>query len=86
MDSVLSGDALLGRAGCSRGSPPNTNRRSAQRRTAEILEKRGFLESKMGAFAMSESRERRVCDFIASMTDRYALKLYQSIFEPRSLV
>jgi dGTPase len=33
-----------------------------------------------------ESRERIVCDFIASMTDRYALALYQKIFFPEPIV
>ncbi|MEW5908810.1 MAG: deoxyguanosinetriphosphate triphosphohydrolase [Thermodesulfobacteriota bacterium] len=34
----------------------------------------------------SRHRERIVCDFIASMTDRYALHLYQKIFFPDSIV
>jgi len=50
------------------------------------MEHKEFLERKMGSFAISSSLERRVCDFIASMTDRYALKLYREIFEPKSLV
>ncbi|MCF6290586.1 MAG: deoxyguanosinetriphosphate triphosphohydrolase [Desulfobacterales bacterium] len=50
------------------------------------LENAPFLEKKMGGFARSSSRERRIGDFIASMTDRYALSLYRQIFEPRSLV
>lgn len=50
------------------------------------LEHREFLEQRMGNFAPSSSPERRVGDFIASMTDRYAFKLYREIFEPRSLV
>lgn len=49
-------------------------------------EHKEFLERRMGSFAISSSLERRVCDFIASMTDRYALKLYREIFEPKSLV
>jgi len=32
------------------------------------------------------SRERQVCDFIASMTDRYAMNLYTSIFFPSPFV
>ncbi len=31
-------------------------------------------------------RDRVVCDFVASMTDRYALDLYTSIFFPSPLV
>ena len=50
------------------------------------MENQGFLEQRMGSFAQSFSIERRVCDFIASMTDRYAIMLYREIFEPRSLV
>ncbi|MCK4604534.1 MAG: hypothetical protein KAU41_07540, partial [Deltaproteobacteria bacterium] len=30
--------------------------------------------------------ERRVCDFIAGMTDRYAQNLYSRIFIPSSVV
>jgi dGTPase len=40
------------------------------------------LEKELGEFARSASPERRVCDFIASMTDRYAQNLYQQIFLP----
>ncbi len=43
------------------------------------------LEVTMGDFAESSSYERRVGDFLASMTDRYALHLYQRLFEPKSL-
>jgi len=45
-----------------------------------------FLEEKMGSFAQSASIERRVCDFIASMTDRYAMMLYREILEPSSVM
>jgi dGTPase len=34
----------------------------------------------------SQTKERCVCDFIASMTDRYALELYEKIFFPSPLV
>jgi dGTPase len=34
----------------------------------------------------SQTEERCVCDFIASMTDRYALELYEKIFFPSPLV
>lgn len=50
------------------------------------MENKDFLQQRMGRFAQSLSQERRVCDFIASMTDRYAIMLYREIFEPRSLV
>ncbi|MGA1868814.1 MAG: deoxyguanosinetriphosphate triphosphohydrolase [bacterium] len=38
------------------------------------------IESESGE---KESIERRVCDFIAGMTDTYALRLYQKIFYPQ---
>ena len=48
------------------------------------LQNRDFLEAKIGSFAESTSPERRVADFIASMTDRYAQDLYQRLFWPRT--
>lgn len=50
-----------------------------------LLANRDFLEKEIGSFAESTSPERRVCDFIASMTDRYAQNIYQRIFWPKSL-
>ena len=50
------------------------------------MENQDFLEEAMGGFAVSASTERRVGDFIASMTDRYAQNLYQRLFLPRPLV
>ncbi len=38
------------------------------------------LEQYIGGFAESISHERRVADFLASMTDRYAQDLYQRVF------
>ncbi len=49
------------------------------------LNNKDFLEREMGSFAESMSLERRVCDYIASMTDRYAQNMYQQIFWPRSI-
>jgi len=40
----------------------------------------------MGKFPPGTTRERKVCDFVASMTDRYALNLYEEIFFPTPLV
>jgi dGTPase len=40
----------------------------------------------MGSFPSETSVERRVCDFVASITDRYALNLYEEIFFPAPLV
>ncbi len=48
-------------------------------------ENKDFLETEIGSFAESFSLERRVCDFIASMTDRFAQNLYQRIYLPGSL-
>ena len=48
-----------------------------------LREHRDFLESEMGGFAASISPDRRVCDFIASMTDRYAQHMYHKIFLPK---
>ncbi|MEJ2032153.1 MAG: deoxyguanosinetriphosphate triphosphohydrolase [Deltaproteobacteria bacterium] len=53
---------------------------------AYCLEHRDFLEREMGSFAASFSAERRACDFIASMTDRYAQNMYQRLFLPTPLV
>jgi dGTPase len=50
-----------------------------------LLENRDFLEKEIGTFAESASPERRVVDFIASMTDRYAQNMYQRIFWPKAL-
>jgi dGTPase len=37
----------------------------------------------LGVFQAGSSRERQVCDYIAGMTDRYALDLYSRLFLPR---
>jgi len=44
---------------------------------------RDVLEREIGGFAASISIDRRVCDFIASMTDRYAQHMYHKIFLPK---
>ncbi len=51
-----------------------------------FMENREFLDGYMGSYAESTSRERRVGDFVASMTDRYALDMYQKIFWPKTRV
>jgi dGTPase len=44
---------------------------------------RGLADLQMAAGGRAhEPRKRRVCDFIASMTDRYAMNLYAGIFFP----
>jgi len=57
-----------------------------------FLENKGSLEKEMIRMEMSgcnkngQPPERTVCDFIASMTDRYAMSLYARIFFPSPLV
>ncbi len=51
-----------------------------------FMENQDFLDSYRGSYAESTSLERRVGDFIASMTDRYALDMYQKIFWPKTRV
>lgn len=43
----------------------------------------GLFEQEIGVPKAGISRERMVCDFIAGMTDRYALNLYKRIFLPK---
>lgn len=47
------------------------------------FENREIFERQINGFAASSSHARRVCDYIASMTDRFALNLYQQIFLPK---
>ena len=51
-----------------------------------FMENQEFLDSYMGSYAESTSLERRVGDFVASMTDRYAQDMYQKIFWPKTRV
>ena len=50
------------------------------------VEHKDFLEKEIGSFATSISLERRVCDYLASMTDRYAQHMYQRLFLSNPLV
>jgi dGTPase len=43
----------------------------------------GMFEQEIGPIHPGISRERQVCDYIAGMTDRYALDLYKRLFLPR---
>jgi len=43
-----------------------------------------LFERQINGFAASASHTRRVCDYIASMTDRFAQNLYQQIFLPKN--
>lgn len=47
-----------------------------------MLEKGGPFDKETKAYPPDTPKERMVCDFIAGMTDRYALGLYQSVFIP----
>ena len=51
----------------------------------EVFE-RELRKMEMGPFPAGTTRERKVCDFAASITDRYALNLYEEIFFPTPLV
>jgi dGTPase len=51
----------------------------------EVFEKE-LRKMEMGRFPEGTTRERKVCDFAASITDRYALNLYEEIFFPMPLV
>ena len=57
-----------------------------------FLENEHMLEEEItkmemrGIYENGDSKERRVCDLIASMTDRYAMNLYEKIFFPRPMV
>jgi dGTPase len=52
----------------------------------EAVFARELERMEMGSFPSGTSLERRVCDFVASMTDRYALNLYEEIFFPTPMV
>ena len=59
---------------------------------AYFLDHEGMLHQKLIEMQMlggnnnNQTKERTVCDLIASMTDRYAINLYQSIFFPSPVV
>lgn len=48
-----------------------------------MLEKDKVFEKKTPAYPPDTPKERIACDFIAGMTDRYALNLYENIFIPK---
>ena len=52
----------------------------------EMLHKKLNDMQMFGGNNNNQTKERTVCDLIASMTDRYAMNLYQSIFFPSPLV
>jgi dGTPase len=47
----------------------------------DVLE-RELKKMEMGGFPEGTNQERKVCDLVASITDRYALNLYEEIFFP----
>jgi dGTPase len=47
---------------------------------------RELKRMEMGGFPSGTALERWVCDFVASITDRYALNLYEEIFFPAPTV
>lgn len=55
-------------------------------RNEEVLKKKLEEMEMLACYNSEQPRERIVCDFIASMTDRYALNLYEEIFFPTPLV
>jgi dGTPase len=48
----------------------------------ENMLRQGLADLQMGGNRDGEPRERLACDFIASMTDRYAMNLYANLFFP----
>jgi dGTPase len=52
----------------------------------EMLHKKLKELQMLGGNSNIQTKERTVCDLIASMTDRYAMNLYRSIFFPSPLV
>jgi dGTPase len=56
-----------------------------------LLENTGVLERElkkmeMGGLLPGTTQDRMVCDLVASITDRYALNLYEEIFFPTPAV
>jgi dGTPase len=50
---------------------------------ARFLEDQEVFEKEIGDVLPEVSREQAVCDFIAGMTDRYAIHLYEKLFLPK---
>jgi len=51
-----------------------------------LLEDEAVFREQIGEIPSGSSREQTVCDFIAGMTDRYALHLHERIFMPKPWV
>ncbi|HEX3038805.1 MAG TPA: deoxyguanosinetriphosphate triphosphohydrolase [Caproiciproducens sp.] len=50
----------------------------------DYLRKPGNLPEDMSLIAAQDGVERAACDYIAGMTDHYAIKLFQNIYVPKS--
>jgi dGTPase len=48
-----------------------------------LLEDEAIFQEQIGTIQPGTSREQTVCDFIAGMTDRYALHLHEKLFMPK---
>lgn len=48
-----------------------------------LLEDRAFFDEQIGQAGADSAKEQAVCDFIAGMTDRFALHLHERVFMPR---
>jgi dGTPase len=48
-----------------------------------LLEDERVFREQIGEIPPDTSREQTACDFVAGMTDRYALRLHEKIFMPK---
>jgi dGTPase len=48
-----------------------------------LLEDEVIFQEQIGTIEPGTSKEQTVCDFIAGMTDRYALHLHEKLFMPK---
>jgi dGTPase len=44
-----------------------------------------MLDDQFQALIDERGLERTICDFIAGMTDRYAIQIYKKLFDPLTL-
>ena len=54
----------------------------ANRKFAKLLQKPAQLPPEVLARSKKEGIERTICDYLAGMTDRFALDEYKRLFEP----
>jgi dGTPase len=50
---------------------------------SRLVEDERLFEQQIGDGAPGDSKEQAVCDFVAGMTDRYALHLHEKLFAPK---